>query len=98
MYAGRIMEVAPVRTLLRTPAHAYTRGLLDSVPAGGAIRVPLRSIDGSPPPLTDLPDGCAFAPRFSLVTEACTRSRPPFRDLGGGHLTACIHFDRVGRT
>ncbi len=96
MYAGRLMEVAPVNILLRAPAHAYTRGLLNSVPTGGAIRVPLRSIEGSPPPLTDLPDGCAFAPRCGLSTASCTRMRPPILRLGDSHLTACIHHDRVG--
>ncbi len=98
MYAGRLMEVAPARALFRAPAHAYTRGLMDSVPTGGAIRVPLRSIEGSPPPLTDLPDGCAFAPRCSLSTDACTRVRPSILRLADRHLTACIHHDRVGTT
>ena len=76
MYAGRIMEVGPVVEVFRNPRHAYTLGLLGSIPGAGAIRQPLRSIEGTPPSPGDLPDGCAFAPRCGFVTDACRRRRP----------------------
>jgi peptide/nickel transport system ATP-binding protein/oligopeptide transport system ATP-binding protein len=95
MYAGRIMETAPVAELFQAPRHAYTAGLLGSVPGAGAIRVPLRSIEGSPPPLTNLPEGCPFAPRCGLATAECTARRPPLIQLGPERVTACVHHDQV---
>ena len=73
MYAGRIMEAGAGRgPVPRAAPRLHPRPARFGA-GGGAIREPLRSIQGSPPPLTDLPDGCAFAPRCSLVTDACTR-------------------------
>ncbi len=95
MYAGRIVETAPVVELFRQPRHAYTAGLLGSVPSGERIRTPLRSIEGAPPPLTNLPDACAFAPRCGLVTPACTQARPPLMRLGPERASACVHHDQV---
>lgn len=96
MYAGRIVETAPVRELFASPRHAYTAGLLGSIPsADAAARVPLRPIEGAPPPLTDLPDACAFTPRCRLATTACQRHRPPLLRLGPERTSACVHHDRV---
>jgi peptide/nickel transport system ATP-binding protein len=75
MYAGRIVEQAPVRDLFRSPAHPYTKALLASVPSGAASRR-LNAIEGTVPPLTELPRGCAFAPRCSEALPACW-ARPP---------------------
>ncbi|HET6466930.1 MAG TPA: ABC transporter ATP-binding protein [Geminicoccaceae bacterium] len=98
MYAGRIMEVGPVVEVFRNPRHAYTLGLLGSIPSGGATRRPLRSIEGAPPSPADLPPGCAFAPRCAFATDACRRGRPPLVPVGPDHLSACVHHDRVARS
>ncbi len=95
MYAGRILEVGPVVEVFRQPRHAYTLGLLGSIPSGGAIRQPLRSIEGAPPSLADLPPGCAFAPRCSFVTDACRAHRPNLVRVGPDHISTCIHHDQV---
>jgi len=53
-------------------------------------------IDGQPPDLTRLDDGCAFRPRCTFATERCAKEKPPLEDLGDGHLTACWEKDNVG--
>ena len=70
-------------------------GLLGSIPGAGAIRQPLRSIEGTPPSPGDLPDGCAFAPRCGFVTDACRRRRPDLATVGPDHVSACLHHDQV---
>jgi peptide/nickel transport system ATP-binding protein len=97
MYAGRIMEVGPVIEVFRNPRHAYTLGLLGSIPGGGALRQPLRSIDGVPPSLVDLPPGCPFAPRCAFVTDACRPHRPDLVRVAPDHISACVHHDQVAR-
>jgi oligopeptide/dipeptide ABC transporter ATP-binding protein len=88
MYAGRIIETAPTRAVLESPAHPYTRGLLASVPG----RVPgarLDAIPGAVPDLAALPEGCAFAPRCAERFEACDRARPVASDVSPGHAARC---------
>ena len=75
MYAGRIVEEAPVRELFRDPRHPYTRGLLGSIP-GGARGSKLQAIQGTVPPLGHLPPGCAFAPRCPARFEPCDAAPP----------------------
>ncbi len=95
MYAGRIVEVASVTDIFRQPRHAYTLGLLNSVPTGGANRQPLLPIPGAPPDLTALPVGCPFAPRCSYATDECRAERPPLISVGLERLSACIHHDTL---
>jgi peptide/nickel transport system ATP-binding protein len=71
MYAGRIVEEGPVDAVLDTPAHPYTRGLIDSVPTRGMRGKRLTQIPGRMPALADLPEGCAFQPRCPRATDAC---------------------------
>jgi len=97
MYAGRIMEVGPVVEVFRRPRHAYTLGLLGSIPSGGAIRQPLRSIEGTPPSLIDVPPGCPFAPRCTFATDACRQHRPNLVRIGPDHISACLHHDQVAK-
>jgi oligopeptide/dipeptide ABC transporter ATP-binding protein len=75
MYAGRIVEEAPVRELFRDPRHPYTRGLLASIP-GGARGSKLQAIHGTVPPLGHLPPGCAFAPRCPNRFDPCDIAPP----------------------
>jgi len=91
MYAGRIVEAAPARELYARPRHPYTRGLMASVPRiDGDTSKRLAPIDGQPPNLARLPQGCAFAPRCREATEACGRERPALRAIGPDHQVACI--------
>ena len=90
MYGGRIVELAPARTLYKSPRHPYTRGLMASVPrldGGGRRLVP---IEGQPPNLADLPPGCAFAPRCRSGMDRCRTERPTLVAAGDGHLKACF--------
>jgi peptide/nickel transport system ATP-binding protein len=75
MYAGRIVEHAPVRPLFAEPKHPYTRGLLASIP-GGAPGTRLRAIQGTVPPLGSLPPGCSFSTRCPDRFEPCDRAHP----------------------
>ena len=83
MYAGRIVEESPVRELFRDPRHPYTRGLLASIP-GGAPGTKLQAIQGTVPPLGQLPTGCAFAPRCPQRFEPCDTAPPGVTVIGDG--------------
>ena len=100
MYAGRKVEEADVDDLFERPAHPYTQGLLASLPhlpAGaqmGSARTRLNEIKGMVPPLTDLPQGCSFAPRCRHATERCRAAFPPLEQHWPGHWVACWHVAR----
>jgi peptide/nickel transport system ATP-binding protein len=93
MYAGRKVEEASVDDLFADPRHPYTRGLMASMPAvislGARTDVRLTEIPGMVPSLTNLPPGCAFAPRCPLAIERCQQEYPPLQDFGGHHRAAC---------
>ena len=89
MYAGRIVESGPMRTLFRAPRHPYTEALMGSVPRMEARVDRLRSIEGQPPALHRLPSGCRFAPRCAYADERCHREYPPAFSVGPGHEAAC---------
>ncbi|MBC2642659.1 MULTISPECIES: ABC transporter ATP-binding protein [unclassified Rhodococcus (in: high G+C Gram-positive bacteria)] len=96
MYAGRVVESAPVRDLFAEPRMPYTAGLLVSVPRMDApIRSRLVPIAGAPPALHALPPGCTFAPRCPLVVDACRLAEPDLVATGPGHRAACIRVDEV---
>ena len=88
MYAGRIVEEAPVHALFGDPKHPYTKGLMSSMP-GGAPGTRLRAIQGTVPPLGQLPTGCAFAPRCPDRFDPCEAAPPGTTDLGGGRTVKC---------
>jgi peptide/nickel transport system ATP-binding protein len=92
MYAGRKVEEATVEDLFEHPRHPYTRGLMASMPAVISLEAKadarLTEIPGMVPSLTNLPPGCAFAPRCSLAIERCRAEYPPLQDFDG-HLAAC---------
>ena len=92
MYAGRIVEEAPVRTLFRTPQHPYTRGLLASLPGPHGTR--LRAIEGTVPRLGQIPSGCAFAPRCQDRFEPCGELPALVPGAQGGQPVRCfLHHD-----
>jgi peptide/nickel transport system ATP-binding protein len=92
MYAGRPVEKAGVDELFARPRMPYTIGLLGAVPRVDAgERAPLVPIQGSPPPLTELPPGCPFQPRCPVAVPACSDREPPLVPVADpGHLVACI--------
>lgn len=89
MYAGRIVEQAPIGQVFDRPRHPYTRALLDSRPRADLKADRLRSIEGQPPELNDLPVGCRFAPRCPYAVEVCVQEYPPPIRLGDEHEVAC---------
>jgi peptide/nickel transport system ATP-binding protein len=94
MYAGRIVEEGPVRTLIREPRHPYTIGLLKSRAHGAMAKGGrLETIPGSPPDLAALPPGCAFAPRCTFVAESCATIQPPVVQIKPDHAARCLKTD-----
>ncbi|WP_043339868.1 ABC transporter ATP-binding protein [Belnapia moabensis] len=90
MYAGRVVERAPVAAVFDDPQHPYTIGLLGSVPRLDEDRERLLAIEGSVPPPFALPPGCRFAPRCPFAVAACREGMPALRDIGVAHRVACI--------
>jgi oligopeptide/dipeptide ABC transporter ATP-binding protein len=95
MYAGRIVEIGPVRQIFEAPQHPYTRALIASVPKMTGAAGRLTTIEGQPPSLMDLPAGCRFASRCALVTERCVASYPPFEQKAPGQWAACWESYRL---
>jgi peptide/nickel transport system ATP-binding protein len=93
MYAGRVVEEAPVRELFRAPRHPYTQGLIRSIPRldlAAQSRTRLEAIAGVVPSLVNPPPGCRFAPRCRFASAACTEAMPKLREVAPGHKVACI--------
>ncbi|MEU7577967.1 ABC transporter ATP-binding protein [Streptomyces sp. NPDC041068] len=96
MYAGRIVERAPVHEIYRAPAHPYTRGLLESIPRLDQKGQDLYAIKGLPPNLMNIPPGCAFNPRCPMAQDVCRTDEPPlaqvtYEGLAADRRSAC-HF------
>jgi len=89
IYAGRIVEMAPVTSLFARPLHPYTRGLLQCLPHPSRFGQPLASIEGVPPDLRQRSAGCRFAPRCSYAVAACRRDEPTLEEREPGHFVAC---------
>jgi len=90
MYAGFIVEGARVKDLYATPTHPYTLGLLGSLPRIDMVQDErLTSIDGMPPDLIALPEGCPFAARCDFVIDRCLAENPPLLSVAPGHKVAC---------
>jgi peptide/nickel transport system ATP-binding protein len=98
MYAGKIVEEAPTRTLFENAKHPYTMGLLRSIPRLGTKmkqgKVRLNEIQGVVPSLYDLPQGCRFSSRCSFVMDVCREKEPELKQVEEGHFSACWLNDR----
>ena len=93
MYSGRIAEIGPVRSVIHSPFHPYTAGLMRSIPRIGRTGTRLAQIDGAMPRLDAIPSGCAFHPRCPQRFAPCERQRPPLFRIGD-RLAACwLHDD-----
>jgi len=96
MYAGRVVESAPVSALFARPMHPYTRGLLESVPRGKpTAQRRLRTIEGMVPDLRALPPGCRFADRCPLRIDRCVLEEPPVAEVAPGRLSRCWRAEDV---
>jgi oligopeptide/dipeptide ABC transporter ATP-binding protein len=93
MYAGRIMEVARVASLLERPRHPYTMGLLHSLPRTKGV--PLQPIPGSVPTPDKLPAGCKFSDRCIYSVRACTSKEPVLREVASGQYARCIRSEEI---
>lgn len=90
MYAGEIVERAPVDELFSAPQHPYTVGLLGSIPRLDHRAEQLATIEGMVPNMVQPPAGCRFAARCPFVLDACTKTPPPLVEVSLGHLSRCI--------
>ncbi len=93
MYAGKVVEEAPVEELFANPRHPYTQGLIRSIPRMDADRhrqKRLEQIPGTVPNLLYPPPGCRFAARCGFATERCVAAEPPLREVGASHKVACV--------
>jgi len=102
MYAGRKIEEASVTDLFAQPMHPYTHGLLASVPRLASLSADpaaeadrLQEIPGMVPPLTNLPQGCVFAPRCAHADAQCRAAYPSYDERRPGHFVACWHAERL---
>jgi len=89
MYAGRLVEAGPVRSIFNEPAHPYTRALIESIPKFGDATERLTAIEGQPPDPAALPPGCAFHPRCPYVIDRCRAEAPPESQLARQHHARC---------
>ncbi len=97
MYAGKIVEEGTAEQIYHSPKHPYTIGLLASVPRMDQHRGKrLVPIEGQPPDLTKLDDGCAYRPRCRWAFDKCTREIPPLEHVGDGQMSACFRKHELG--
>jgi peptide/nickel transport system ATP-binding protein len=91
MYAGRVIEIGPVRDVVKSPKHPYARGLMGSIPALDVRSDRLSQIEGAMPRLNAIPRGCAFHPRCPDVMERCHAARPVLQAVGNGQAACFLH-------
>ena len=95
MYAGKVVEDAPVVDLFERPMHPYTIGLMQSIPSLNLGKTRLETIEGSVPNPLYLPEGCYFNPRCKYRTEICVKEMPELREIEQGHKVRCHHAEEV---
>lgn len=91
MYAGEVVEEAPVYELFEKPTHPYTKGLLSSIPQLDHVVEELGSIAGSVPIPSEMPVGCKFHPRCPIATDKCKINHPPLEQMGKSHKIRCFN-------
>ncbi len=89
MYAGKVVEKAPVQAIFEKPLHPYTQGLLGSIPKLHQVTERLEAIPGTVPNPTQMPMGCRFNPRCEYAKEICREQEPPIEEFEAGHQAAC---------
>jgi peptide/nickel transport system ATP-binding protein len=99
MYAGKLVELGPVRNIFYEPKHPYTLGLINAVPPVAGDLFDISSIPGAPPSLLNLPTGCTFHPRCAYARDRCSTDAPPLYQMTADHLSAChfhteVHLER----
>jgi peptide/nickel transport system ATP-binding protein len=95
MYAGKVIEEAPVGELFAHPKHPYTQGLIRSIPridTAATHKTRLEVIAGTVPKLIAPPEGCRFAPRCKFAQDRCLTATPPLREVAPGHKVACVLY------
>jgi oligopeptide/dipeptide ABC transporter ATP-binding protein len=94
MYAGRVVEEAPVMELFKNPLHPYTQGLLNSIPRmeKSERTARLQAIPGMVPDLLDLPPGCKFQARCAKVFQPCGGDEPALREVAPDHRVRCYLY------
>ncbi|HOP86475.1 MAG TPA: ABC transporter ATP-binding protein [Syntrophorhabdaceae bacterium] len=92
MYAGRLLEMAPVVDFFNEPLHPYSRGLIDSIFTLRPNEKRLKVIPGFVPRLSELPEGCKFHPRCNYAMDICKKDEPPMQDLGNERWIRCYLF------
>ena len=95
MYAGKVVEQGPVRSVIKSPLHPYTMGLTNAFPNLHDHQPELINIEGYPPDLINPPPGCRFAARCPFALERCHLEEPLLQAAGEGHLTACHRADEA---
>jgi len=92
MYAGKVVEEAPVEALFGNPRHPYTQGLIRSIPRvdRAAEHKRLEAIPGTVPSLLEPPPGCRFAARCKYAMDVCTKAMPPLKEVAVGHFVRCV--------
>jgi peptide/nickel transport system ATP-binding protein len=91
MYAGRIVEIGPVRDVIHSPAHPYAIGLMGAIPSMSGERERLLQIDGAMPRLGEIPEGCAFHPRCPQAWARCRSERPELMPVGASRAACWLH-------
>jgi len=89
MYAGRVVEEAPVEALFANASHPYTEGLLAAIPRLGADQSRLTTIPGTVPPPTEWPTGCRFRERCAYAFDRCVTEEPALVQVGSAHRARC---------
>ncbi|MDH5354297.1 MAG: ABC transporter ATP-binding protein, partial [Gammaproteobacteria bacterium] len=96
MYLGELVEQGTVRQVIKSPAHPYTRGLINALPKLDELDQPLTPIPGDIPSPLERPAGCVFHTRCPVAEARCSESLPGMKGYGEGHVAACFVTSEEG--